>query len=413
MYEQMMGGQRFEMTALPDSMIQTTLFVGNLCEFVVDDDLSSQLFQSVSVLQSVPACVVRKADMSSRQYGFVSFPTVEEKEAAILRFHGYEFRGKPLKVECVKDHPNAGRVEVPEAMVYYVSGAVKHVSKNTKGENKKKKGRFNMNSLRRISRDDVERLSRGQAAKKKGSGSRNVPHRLNEMERQEMQRAQNKGYLTLMGAGNRRTRRGSPLKNSHRQWCDARAKPQIILYKTSGSERKVPLDTLEVDLSPLRLIATAGGGREEVETILAQYKAEIEVAARNAGMSQSMDVEEEIMSLEENDSEADSPFELEASKKLSSEGEQKAWATKPIWQLPAIHAVDKPFWGQRSQAKHMAKELALLWGTQELDKEFGHDDDELKTPYKNKARAQRKGGKSKMRGLSQHRKRGGGHRQSF
>lgn len=81
MYEQMVGGQRFEMTQLPDSMMQTTLFVGNLCEFVDDEDLSG-LFKTVSSLQSVPACVVRKPDMSSRQYGFVSFPNVEEKEVS-------------------------------------------------------------------------------------------------------------------------------------------------------------------------------------------------------------------------------------------------------------------------------------------------------------------------------------------
>ena len=77
--EQMVGGERFEMSELPDSMLDTTLFVGNLCEFVNDDDLSN-LFRSVSSLQSIPACVVRKPDMTSRQFGFVAFPTVQEKE---------------------------------------------------------------------------------------------------------------------------------------------------------------------------------------------------------------------------------------------------------------------------------------------------------------------------------------------
>jgi hypothetical protein len=77
--EVMMGGQRFEMVPLPDSMLDTTIFVGNLCEFAHDDDLSN-VFQSVSRLQSVPACVVRKSNMASLQYAFVTFPTVEEKE---------------------------------------------------------------------------------------------------------------------------------------------------------------------------------------------------------------------------------------------------------------------------------------------------------------------------------------------
>jgi hypothetical protein len=77
--EMMVGGERYEMIPLPDSMVDTTLFVGNLCEFVHDDDLS-KLFQSVSILNSVPACVARKPDMTSREYGFVSFPSVQEKE---------------------------------------------------------------------------------------------------------------------------------------------------------------------------------------------------------------------------------------------------------------------------------------------------------------------------------------------
>lgn len=79
--EQIVGGERYEMNELPDSMMATTLFVGNLNDFVQDDDLSD-LFQRVSSLQTVPACVVRKPDMSSLGYGFVSFPTVEEKEVS-------------------------------------------------------------------------------------------------------------------------------------------------------------------------------------------------------------------------------------------------------------------------------------------------------------------------------------------
>ena len=76
--EMMMGGERYEMVPLPDSMVETTLFVGNLNEFVNDDDLSN-LFQTVSTLQSLPACVCRRPNWDSLKYGFVTFPTVEEK----------------------------------------------------------------------------------------------------------------------------------------------------------------------------------------------------------------------------------------------------------------------------------------------------------------------------------------------
>ena len=80
--EMMLGGQRFEMVPLPDSMLDTTLYVGNLNEFVRDEDLSD-LFQVVSHLQSVPACVVRKINYDSLKYGFVTFPTIEEKEVRL------------------------------------------------------------------------------------------------------------------------------------------------------------------------------------------------------------------------------------------------------------------------------------------------------------------------------------------
>lgn len=83
--EQMIGGERFELSEIPDSMIDTTIYVGNFCEFVNDNDLC-ELFRSVSCLQSVPACVIRKPDMTSRRFGFVSFPTVEEKEVCACVF---------------------------------------------------------------------------------------------------------------------------------------------------------------------------------------------------------------------------------------------------------------------------------------------------------------------------------------
>ena len=79
--EQMVGGERFEMVPLPDSMVDTTLFVGNLNEFVHDNDLS-EFFRPVTSLQSLPACVVRRPNMDSLEYGFVSFPTCEEKEVS-------------------------------------------------------------------------------------------------------------------------------------------------------------------------------------------------------------------------------------------------------------------------------------------------------------------------------------------
>jgi hypothetical protein len=83
-FEMMLGGERYEMVPLPDSMVETTLFVGNLNEFVKDDDLSN-LFQTVSTLQYLPACVCRRPNWDSLEYGFVTFPTVEEKVVRTTR----------------------------------------------------------------------------------------------------------------------------------------------------------------------------------------------------------------------------------------------------------------------------------------------------------------------------------------
>ena len=77
----MAGAVRYENVPLPDSMMDTTLFVGNLCEFVQDGDLSEQ-FRSVTNLRSLPAVVARNPNNQSLRYGFVAFPTVEEKEVS-------------------------------------------------------------------------------------------------------------------------------------------------------------------------------------------------------------------------------------------------------------------------------------------------------------------------------------------
>ena len=79
--ELMVGGSRYEMVELPDSMMSTTLWVGNLCEFVTDVMLG-EIFQQASSLKSVPACVARKPNMESLRYGFVTFRSEEEKEVS-------------------------------------------------------------------------------------------------------------------------------------------------------------------------------------------------------------------------------------------------------------------------------------------------------------------------------------------
>lgn len=116
------------MVELPDSMMSTTLWVGNLCEFVTDEMLS-ELFQQASSLKFVPACVARKPNMESMRYGFVTFRSEEEKETAMNLLHGYELQGKCLKVEPIKDHEKYGRIRAPQKIVDYAVGPIKRQRK--------------------------------------------------------------------------------------------------------------------------------------------------------------------------------------------------------------------------------------------------------------------------------------------
>ena len=63
-------------------------------------------------------------------------------------------------------------------------------------------------------------------------------------------------FLTLKGSGYRKERKGSPLANIFRQWCDASALPCIVVAQGSGTD---PLDTVVLDLVTLR--------QTEVETV--------------------------------------------------------------------------------------------------------------------------------------------------
>jgi len=186
------GGERYENVPLPDSMIETTLFVGNLCEFARDEDLS-QKFRSVTNLQSLPACVARRPNSQSLEYGFVAFPTVEEKEAAIIRFHGVEFMGRQIKVEEIVDHPRKGRVNVPEKLVTYVLGIAK---KTPRGKND-----F---SLRKISNPSKKKRQRGLDAR--DASKKNNNHRHNNNNNTQGRR---KGDRKQKRANHKRERRRS------------------------------------------------------------------------------------------------------------------------------------------------------------------------------------------------------------
>lgn len=101
----------------------------------------------------------------------------------------------------------------------------------------------------RPSLDDVERISKGQAAKKRGTGSRGVPHRLNEAERKEWDLAKKRRFLLLRGSGWRKERGDSPLANIYRQFCDSQG---ILCVTVSRGVGNPPVDEAIIDFSPLR-----------------------------------------------------------------------------------------------------------------------------------------------------------------
>jgi hypothetical protein len=354
-------------------------------------------------------------------------------QAAIAQFHDLEWRGKRLKVEAIRDDSNV--VRIPEYMVEYVYGPMKkhrNDSNNDSKSSKSSSSNSNEVKVQRISKDDVERLSRGQPSKRRGYGSRNVPHRLNDDERQELDRAARKGYLTLIGGGNRRTRKGSPLKNIHRQWCDARDCPQILLYKAVGGKA---IDEVVIDLSPLRLHGLFDTP-ELVEDFLIRWKAQILSTAYETKMelldatSSSLNLDDDgecdvvtssvLDSENYDDSERDCVEEVQIPTAYTvtfQALDQQAWATNPIWQLPVVSL--GLFQGERSNAKTMASKLAKLWNIPEVitmndvssSSEYsgttGHG------PKSRRDAGATKGGHTKVKGLQEHRKRGGGHRQAW
>ena len=114
-------------------------------------------------------------------------------------------------------------------------------------------------SLTHPSADDVDNLSYGKAARRRGTGSRKVPHRLNQEERIEFDVAKKKQYVALRGSGYRKERGDSPLANIYRQYCDSVGIPCISIKRGISSQQKsvlfdgTILDEVTVDFSTLRV----------------------------------------------------------------------------------------------------------------------------------------------------------------
>ena len=144
---------------------------------------------------------------------------------------------RPLsRAEALQPHSSRNRVTRPHATEEVQSAVSTETS----------------TSISRPTLDDVRRLSHGQASSsKRGWGSRQVCHRVNEEERKAFDIAMTKGFLTLKGSGYRKERKGSPLANIFRQYCDARGMACINILLGTGTGMYAG-DLLLIDLSPTR-----------------------------------------------------------------------------------------------------------------------------------------------------------------
>lgn len=192
---------------------------------------------------------------------------------------------------------------------------------------------------------DVEKISWGMPAKKKGTGSRGIPHRLNEEERRAFDQARRQGFLQVKGSSWRSQRRDAPLLNTYRSLMDALGRPAIILHKlnpSSGSTDSV--DVLVVDISPLRF-------PNEFESIAREVKAVVANGMQIEGV-----VELEQLDLNEEDDETTDNLQSDSDDTLMM------YETRPIYQIPPYCV---KFNVSRQQGKEVGKLLAAVFGTVE------------------------------------------------
>ena len=140
-------------------------------------------------------------------------------------------------------------------------------------------GRPNLNQMKekvfRPTLDDVERISFGKGARKRGTGSRYIPHRLNQDERLLYNQAKENNYLVVKGTAYRRERKGSPLCNTFRQRCDALGQVCVVVEKHCGGDR------VKVDFSTLRVQSDGAFVAQIMEMLKSKYPELIDGVSNN------------------------------------------------------------------------------------------------------------------------------------
>ncbi|KAL7441782.1 hypothetical protein ACHAXH_008766 [Discostella pseudostelligera] len=186
---------------------------------------------------------------------------------------------------------------------------------------------------------DVESISWGLPAKKKGTGSRGIPHRLNQEERLTFDQARRQGFLQVTGSAWRSQRRDAPLLNSYRSLMDARGRPMIVLHKMNPNSSIVgsDCDRLVLDLSPLRLpLEFERMERKLEERVMVEFN-----------------VRSQRINLDQDDFD-----EISTESNADDENHDDGWETRPIYQLPP-HSLSWEV--SRQQGKQIGKYLGNLF----------------------------------------------------
>lgn len=94
-----------------------------------------------------------------------------------------------------------------------------------------------MKPYTRLSKDDVEKLSRGKASRSK-AGSRGVGHRLTARERSLFEAAKKQGFLKIPVTGIREN-----VRNVYQKWCLAAGQTAVILEPEEHNPTRVSNDS--------------------------------------------------------------------------------------------------------------------------------------------------------------------------
>mmetsp|Transcript_14809 Transcript_14809/g.37071 ORF Transcript_14809/g.37071 Transcript_14809/m.37071 type:complete len:392 (-) Transcript_14809:26-1201(-) len=206
--------------------------------------------------------------------------------------------------------------------------------------------------------DDVERISWGKPARKKCTGSRGVPHRLNQDERMLYVMAKRKGFVEFSGSGYRRERSGAPLVNTYRNWCDARGVASVQLYKAVGSGEEG--DEVVVDLSTLRIPRSFAHIANQLQT--AAPGGVVEIPGMDGGVSTSDGEglwESSDVSVEEQG--VDDSVVAYA----GSDGGEEWWGAFEKEPIHRLSFCCVSWVVPRAEAKTLAKRLGAVFGTAE------------------------------------------------